>query len=115
MTENKHYGFEYRAAYDSEVRVELPFRPSASAAPPCGPRLFRSSLYAQKVFAFMSWGHDRRANIMAWVRVSSPVGYHWYDLELVPFRKVNLKGDYSTASVAGITESGRRVRARRGP
>ena len=62
MTENKHYGFEYRAAYDSEVRVELPLRPSASAAPPSGPRLFRPSLYAKKVFAFLSAGDDINAN-----------------------------------------------------
>ena len=31
--------FEYRAAYDSEVRVELPLILSARAAPPSGPRL----------------------------------------------------------------------------
>ena len=40
--------FEYRAAYDSEVRVELPLIPSARAAPPSGPSLFQSSLWAHK-------------------------------------------------------------------
>ena len=43
---SKHYGlgsstersrFEYGAAYDSDCSVELPLRPSASAAPPFGP------------------------------------------------------------------------------
>ena len=34
--------FERRAAYSSDCSMELPFRPSASAAPPSGPsRLFR--------------------------------------------------------------------------
>ena len=45
--------FEYRAAYDSEVRVELPLIPSARAAPPSGPSEFASSLWAQNVFAFL--------------------------------------------------------------
>ena len=53
---------EYGAAYDSDCSVELPLRPAASAAPPFGPRLLRSSLWAQKVFAFMSAGADTKAN-----------------------------------------------------
>ena len=69
MTENKRYGFEYRAAYDSEVRAELPLRPSASAAPPSGPRLFRSSLYAQEVFVFLCHGAMTLADARAHFRI----------------------------------------------
>ena len=44
--------FEYRAAYDSEVRVELPLIPSARAAPPSGPSPFQLSLWAQRCLLF---------------------------------------------------------------
>jgi hypothetical protein len=42
------YWFEYRAAYDNEVSVELPLIPSARAAPPSGPSSFPASLRAHK-------------------------------------------------------------------
>ena len=44
--------FEYFAAYPSDCRVELPLRPSASAAPPFGPRLLLKSLWAHKGVCF---------------------------------------------------------------
>jgi len=36
--------FEYRAAYSSDCRVELPLRPSASAEAPSSPMRLRASL-----------------------------------------------------------------------
>ena len=54
--------FEYSAAHDSEVRAELPLRPSARAAPPSAPSSLKSSLRAKNVFAFLSAGADTNAN-----------------------------------------------------
>ena len=38
--------FELQAAYSSDCSVVLPFRPSARAAPPWGPRLLTERLRA---------------------------------------------------------------------
>ena len=44
--------FEYGTAYDNDCSVELPLRPSASAAPPFVPSSFWSSLWAHKGVCF---------------------------------------------------------------
>ena len=54
--------FEVQAAYESEVRLKLPLRPSAIAAPPSGPSWFVSRLQAPTVFAFLSRVVDKTAN-----------------------------------------------------
>jgi hypothetical protein len=41
-------GSSHSGAYSSDCSVELPFRPSARAAPPSGPSLFRERLRARE-------------------------------------------------------------------
>ena len=55
--------FEYRAAYDSQVRVELPLMPSARAAPPSGPSSFSLSLWAQRCLLFCQWALTQKQTL----------------------------------------------------
>ena len=50
--------FERRAAYLSDCSVELPLRPSASAAPPSGPSWLRSRL--------RGWGSEVGGELCQW-------------------------------------------------
>ena len=55
------------------MRVELPLRPSARAAPPFGPSLFFLRLQAQVQEECMLRGADREANAIAWIGGCHPL------------------------------------------